>query len=254
MGGDGGSIPKRVDVVRTAGYRFVRNLGGMGYNPNLQARSGDERFGRNESKTFRMSTCALTQEKLKPPIVACRLGNLYNKLPLVEAMVAKKLPSHLSHITSLRTVRELNVSGPSDTLTCPITSSDLTTSTDAVLLWPCGCVMSAKSIENISSDTQSSSKPTPSASESTCLVCGTEYKPDVDVIYIAPDAERRFEMEEALEKWKPSKLTKKGRHPCEENGDRKKRRKEPSEGAIQETRQKTEKQPKEKEPDFSTEK
>jgi hypothetical protein len=36
MGGDGGSIPKRADVVRTSGYRFIRNLGGLGYLPNSQ--------------------------------------------------------------------------------------------------------------------------------------------------------------------------------------------------------------------------
>eukprot|EP01068_Selenidium_serpulae_P007311 Selendium_serpulae@DN4678_c0_g1_i1.p2 len=223
MGGDGGSIPKRVDVVRTAGWRFVRNLGGMGYNPNLQARSGDERLGRVESKSFRMSTCALTQERLRQPVVACRLGNLYNKLPLVQAMVAKKLPPHLEHISSLRVVREVKAdintpaeAGEPTSIICPISSSELTAGGDAVLLWACGCVMSAKSVEAVgSSDSNPSSSKKKEEDEdsaaseiTTCLVCGTPYDPARDVIHLAPDYERFDKMQTALDGWKPTKRKK----------------------------------------------
>lgn len=34
MGGDGGSIPGRADLVRVKGYGFKRNLGGLGYDAN----------------------------------------------------------------------------------------------------------------------------------------------------------------------------------------------------------------------------
>lgn len=61
MGGDGGSFAGRVDVVRTKGYKFMRNLGGMGYTPNQQVRETDERLSKNESRELQNSTCALSE-------------------------------------------------------------------------------------------------------------------------------------------------------------------------------------------------
>lgn len=61
MGGDGGSFSGRAEMVRTKGYKFLRNLGGMGYTPNTQIRAGDERLGKNENRDLRTSACALSE-------------------------------------------------------------------------------------------------------------------------------------------------------------------------------------------------
>lgn len=61
MGGDGGSFSHRTEMVRTKGFKFLRNLGGMGYTPNTQIREGDERLGKNESRDLRSSACAYSQ-------------------------------------------------------------------------------------------------------------------------------------------------------------------------------------------------
>lgn len=61
MGGDGGSFSGRAEMVRTKGFKFLRNLGGMGYTPNTQIRAGDERLGRNENRDLQNSACALSE-------------------------------------------------------------------------------------------------------------------------------------------------------------------------------------------------
>lgn len=61
MGGDGGSFSTRADMVKTKGFKFLRNLGGMGYVPNTQVREADERLNRSEARDLQLSTCALSQ-------------------------------------------------------------------------------------------------------------------------------------------------------------------------------------------------
>lgn len=61
MGGDGGSIPRRVDLVKTNGYRYARNLGGMGYSPNLQIKKSLDKLSPREISQIRWKQCALSQ-------------------------------------------------------------------------------------------------------------------------------------------------------------------------------------------------
>lgn len=113
MGGDGGSFSGRAEMVRTKGFKFLRNLGGMGYTPNTQIRAGDERLGKNENRDLQNSTCALSEEKLRPPLVACRVGRLYNKEKVITAMLEKSLPPHMKHVKSLKDVKECAIEGVS---------------------------------------------------------------------------------------------------------------------------------------------
>ncbi|XP_071682904.1 replication termination factor 2 [Lolium perenne] len=52
----------------------------------------------NEARLSRFTCCALSGEPLAAPAVVDRLGNLFNKEPLVEALLHKRLPKALSHI------------------------------------------------------------------------------------------------------------------------------------------------------------
>lgn len=51
----------------------------------------------------------LPQEKLRPPLVACCLGRLYNKEKVLCAMLEKTLPPHMKHVRSLKDMRECEV-------------------------------------------------------------------------------------------------------------------------------------------------
>ncbi|NXS12848.1 RTF2 protein, partial [Neodrepanis coruscans] len=57
--------------------------------------------------------CALSQEQLRRPIVACELGRLYNKDAVIEFLLDKspdKAPvESASHIRSIKNVTELNL-------------------------------------------------------------------------------------------------------------------------------------------------
>ncbi|KAK4812888.1 LOW QUALITY PROTEIN: hypothetical protein QYF61_024244 [Mycteria americana] len=93
MGCDGGTIPKRHELVK--GPRKV------------------EKVDKNAELVARWYYCALSQEKLCRPIVACELGRLYNKDAIIEFLLDKsadKTPMEAaSHIKSIKNVTELNL-------------------------------------------------------------------------------------------------------------------------------------------------
>ena len=70
MGGDGGSIPTRDELVRT--------------------KKRGEQKDKDFDRLHRWSNCALTQEPLRRPIVACQLGRMYNKQTILEFLLESK--------------------------------------------------------------------------------------------------------------------------------------------------------------------
>jgi len=196
MGGDGGSIPGRADMVRTAGYRFVRNLGGMGYNPNTQVRAGDEKFNRTTERSIRWRTCAISQEPLARPFVACRLGNLYNKECLITRLLSKTLPVNAMHIRSLKDIRDCKVvlNEKTNCIMCPIACVDLDGGIKGQIIWTCGCVLSERATKNVPA-TQGSDSDSPN-----CLSCGEPYVKE-DVIPLIPDDDELIELKNRLEQW-----------------------------------------------------
>eukprot|EP00914_Ancora_sagittata_P027343 GHVO01053472.1.p1 GENE.GHVO01053472.1~~GHVO01053472.1.p1 ORF type:complete len:152 (+),score=4.63 GHVO01053472.1:31-486(+) len=141
MGGDGGSIPGRADVVKTKGMRFVRNLGGMGYTPNTQVRSAEEAYSKVQERSLRWKNCALTTEPLRKPIVVCQLGRLYNKDRLIEAVLAKSKAEVISHIKSLKDVKEIKTTlSDNGCMTCNFSKGELDGGAHGWVIWPCGCL------------------------------------------------------------------------------------------------------------------
>ena len=87
MGADGGSVPRRDEVVRT---KRVPEASAAREQEEARARA-------------RWSRCALTLEPLRTPVAVDRvLGLMMNKDALIRAMLAHELPPHLAHITSLK--------------------------------------------------------------------------------------------------------------------------------------------------------
>jgi hypothetical protein len=148
MGGDGGSIPRRVDMVKTKGYVSVQgsSAGSMGYNPNLQRRVEDETMDPKLQRQLNMTRCGLSGEKLEDPVVVDRAGFLYNKDTLIRRLLDKKeLPSHIS---SIKDVIEVKFNRVSNHIVCPINSKELDDGlTKAIAMWPCGCVLSNRAVD-----------------------------------------------------------------------------------------------------------
>lgn len=221
MGGDGGSFSGRAEMVRTKGFKFLRNLGGMGYTPNTQIRAGDERLGKNENRDLRNTVCALSEEKLRPPLVACRVGRLYNKETVITAMLEKSLPPHMKHVKSLKDMREceVEVNAATGFPICPVTKADLSSGVRASIIWPCGFLISNRALEAM---TQKDTEGTLSGKNDgelgkpkitgtfVCPLCSKEHNAADDLIPLSPDEEETaLLLEKALAQMQARKATKK---------------------------------------------
>ncbi|KAI0983511.1 hypothetical protein GJ496_007966 [Pomphorhynchus laevis] len=87
MGCDGGTIPKRDELVRTKKKNPPRD------------RSADR------SAIWR--NCAVSQLPLRAPVVGCRRGRLYNKDELIKAILEKRAPRHIKKLK--RDTRDIGI-------------------------------------------------------------------------------------------------------------------------------------------------
>ncbi|KAL8427603.1 hypothetical protein Efla_005778 [Eimeria flavescens] len=223
MGGDGGSFSGRAEMVRTKGFKFLRNLGGMGYTPNTQIRAGDERLGKNENRELQNSACALSEEPLKPPLVACRIGRLYNKEKVISAMLEKSLPPHMKHVKSLKDMKDCSVEINAATgfPICPITKADLSSGVRASIIWPCGFVVSNRALEAMVNKDSETSRPEVDSKEAgkpkikgsfICPMCSKEHSTADDLIPLSPDEEEiPALLEKALAQQQGKRVAKKQR-------------------------------------------
>ncbi|NWV44604.1 RTF2 protein, partial [Grantiella picta] len=155
MGCDGGTIPKRHELVK--GPRKV------------------EKVDKVAELVARWFYCALSQEKLRRPIVACELGRLYNKDAIIEFLLDKspdKTPMEsASHIKSIKHVTELNLvdnpawSGEKESIKgdkyddlqsarfiCPVVGLEMNGRHRFCFLRNCGCVFSERALKEIKSE------------------------------------------------------------------------------------------------------
>ncbi|CDW56632.1 Rtf2 domain containing protein [Trichuris trichiura] len=176
MGCDGGTIPTRGELVRT--------------------KKKAAKVERQVANAARWKNCSLTQQRLKRPVVASRLGKMYNKEAVIEALIKKKTGAvfeGLDCIDSLKDVKELKLTkNPAyDTKStevtgshhdsnvaeymCPIAGVEMNGNYRFVVLWSCGCVISEKAMKEIEG--------------STCANCGTAYSLDDVVVIYGTDEE-----------------------------------------------------------------
>jgi len=189
MGGDGGCIASRVDMVKTKGYDFIRGpkCGGLGITPSVICRTEEDRVGKREGRKMHMGLCNISQQKLRHPIAVCRLGHLMNKEMLMEGLLSKSLGTQFEHIRSLKDVKTVKIDLVDDHPVCPISKRELDDGAcRSVALWNCGCVMEQKSHQQGKDAKTKIDK---------CVVCGAEV---TEVITLAPDAEELEEMRKKL--------------------------------------------------------
>lgn len=195
MGGDGGCLITRADCVKTKGYGFTKS--GSRYTNSLgelanyiQMISEDSGLGPVEKHRLRMSTCFISQQDLQEPVVACRLGNLYNKEAVIGALLSKSLPSGLSHIRALKDVKHCSVtwaegSSGDRRLVCPVSREELDTGgSRAVMIWTTGAVISAKTLKELKLKE--------------CPVTNKPFDPVADIVPLVPNPEELEKLQAAL--------------------------------------------------------
>ncbi|KAF9328963.1 hypothetical protein BG006_007924 [Podila minutissima] len=185
MGCDGGSIPKRDELVKQ----------------KQKAAKVDQ----NILNRVHWFSCALSKKALSAPVVSCGLGKLYNRDAILEFLLDRSAYGDgdliCKHIKSLKDVVTLKLEpnpsfseSHSPSLTnhdqepvaryvCPITMKEMNGKQRFVYLDTCGCVLSEQAMKEI-----------PSKS---CLKCTKPFEP-INVITLNPKPEELEVMENAL--------------------------------------------------------
>ncbi|CAD7928404.1 unnamed protein product [Amoebophrya sp. A25] len=201
MGGDGGCVPQRADMVKTAGFRLINKVGGpSGFLANTFIMVGDDSVGRKEGKILRMTSCRMTNEPLTKdtPIMADRLGNLFLKEEIISRLLAKRIPEPFMHITKLKDLKDAKITFESGRnskrssddkrhhMVCPLVGKEIDDGTTrAVILWKCGCVLSMTGLDSVPSTDRSC----PSCGEPDALVTPPSKDAPATRVQLAADLE-----------------------------------------------------------------
>lgn len=128
---------------------------------NMYASKKPDKVDPNEIKLAKFTNCALSSEPLKPPCVIDFLGNIYNKEPVVHALLTKSLPKKLGYIKGLKdliTVHFTSIPGVSpdgdisgSKFQCPVTGLEVNGKFKFFALRKCGHVLSARALKEVSS-------------------------------------------------------------------------------------------------------
>ncbi|XP_015926313.2 replication termination factor 2 [Parasteatoda tepidariorum] len=196
MGCDGGTIPRRDELVRQ--------------------KKKPEQKDKNAENVAKWKHCAITQEPLRKPIVACELGKLYNKEAVIEHILNKEAAAtseNAGHIARLADIKELNLTEKpgfevnknqkgdeyvdfhDSRYICPVTGLDMNGKQRFYLMWKCGCVLSERAVKEVKSDT--------------CHKCGKPAAEDDLIILNGTDEETEVLREKMVERRRVAKLEKK---------------------------------------------
>ena len=142
MGCDGYTVPFRKDMI-------VKKKGKEKLDPALALQA-------------KWQLCALSKEPLAEPIVCDRLGTLFNKDAVLQAMVGKTLPEEFAHIKSLRDLQACKLTANPEAggededaaaaraaYLCPVTRVEMTGKQRFCLVRGCGCVVSERALREL---------------------------------------------------------------------------------------------------------
>ncbi|KAL7302710.1 hypothetical protein TKK_0004763 [Trichogramma kaykai] len=210
MGCDGGTIPRRDELVRI--------------------KKKPEQKDKDAELHYRWKNCSIKQLPLQKPIVACGLGRLYSKEAVIEGLLDRSmLPESATHIKNLKDIKALeltenpaykgedlikggNKDNGSSQFICPVTGLEMNGKHKFCFLWQCGCVMSERALKEIKGNN--------------CHKCSATFVDD-DIVVLNPDDEDLTKMMENLESRRKSK-SKKRKNIKEEKSEVKEETGEPS--------------------------
>ncbi|CAF1068491.1 unnamed protein product [Adineta ricciae] len=192
MGGDGGSIPKRIELV--------------------QQKKKPEAKDKDAANMAKWRHCALKHDTLRQPIVVDSYGLLYNKDAILEYLLDRGSFEHgPAYIKKLKDVKELQLTENasfkanhnelgneyldvySSPFMCPITFVEMNGKYKFCALWTCGCVLSDRALRSVNKSATSEEK-------LTCPHCGKEYSSSDDVLILNPEDEDIKLMEQRRER------------------------------------------------------
>lgn len=160
---EGGSISTRKDMVSCI---------------DKKSRIQDELEKKSDFSKSYWTHCALTGDLLKAPIILTKTGLFMNKMPLVELMLKKKIPSEFQYIKSIKKdVCDVDLIG-SHTLTeysCPLSQISPDNNHNFLLLWKCGHLFEESAFKKIKEANKTSSK-TGDEENDVCPYCGKKYR------------------------------------------------------------------------------
>ncbi|XP_020578466.1 protein RTF2 homolog [Phalaenopsis equestris] len=157
---------------------------------NMYAVKKPDKVDPNETRLSRWTTCAFSSEPLAPPCVIDRIGNIFNKESLVEALIHKRLPKEFSHIRRLKDMIPVHLSPIPDAgrqemrFQCPISGLEFNGKYGFVAIKGCGHVLSGKALKEVKT--------------SACLVCHKEFS-ELDKIVINGTLEEVALLRERME-------------------------------------------------------
>lgn len=179
MGCDGGTIPKRDELVRQKKKAEVKD--------------------KDAANMAKWRHCALKHDTLKRPIVVDSHGRLYNKDAILEFLLDREQFKHgPSYIKKLKDVKELQLTDNpafkenhsdlaneyldvySSPFICPLNGSEMNGKHKFCAIWTCGCVISDRALRTLNSTTDD---------KLVCPKCGKEYSSSDDVIILNPENE-----------------------------------------------------------------
>ncbi|CAJ1050328.1 replication termination factor 2 [Xyrichtys novacula] len=216
MGCDGGTIPKRHELVK--GPKKV------------------EKVDKNAELAAKWKYCALSQERLKRPIVSCDLGRLYNKDAVIEYLLDKTAErpnaEAVTHIRGIKDIKELNLTDNPEwegerrntkgdryedihcgMFICPVVGLEMNGKHRFCYLQTCGCVFSDRAMKEVKTEI--------------CHKCGDPFRDD-DVVVLNGTKEEVEKLKEKMEERRSKAKTKKSKKskaaeslstPSESNGD-----------------------------------
>ncbi|XP_023238009.1 protein RTF2 homolog [Centruroides sculpturatus] len=202
MGCDGGTIPRRDELVRV--------------------KKRPEQIDKDAETVAKWQHCAISQEKLRPPIVSCDLGRLYNKEAVIEYLIKKEPICEVAkHIRSLKDIIEINLtenSGYKQKLAdkgdeyvdrqasryiCPVVGLEMNGKHKFCYLRQCGCVLSDRALKEVKSEV--------------CHKCGTNFTEEDIIVINGNDEEVAILYEKMKEKRLKQKAEKKTNKRKSEN-------------------------------------
>ncbi|KAH9820099.1 Rtf2 RING-finger-domain-containing protein [Melampsora americana] len=204
MGNDGGSIPKRDDLVKT--------------------KHRGEQVDPQQKESTRWHCCALSKRPLEEPIVSDPLGKLYNKSSVLEYLLDNDTFGEdgrqvAGHLTSLRDLINLKITlnQQSTKRICPISLKEMGAGLGKmemrwVYLIGCGCVLTETGLKQVEQRSE----------KVECPVCGTVQESLEFVIINPNDTEEEKMKIKLVEQRRREKETKEKRRL--EKQERKKRK------------------------------
>lgn len=189
MGNDGGSIPKRRELVKEAAKALTTS----------QAK---EQL--TEQQEYHWSTCPLSRKPLAAPVVGDAAGTLYNKDAVIEFLLAEdgrekeeagkvadmkrdgefaELGCAGDRLKGLKDVVEVKfemgqertteASGRRETWMCPITGRELGPGAKAVYIVPCGHAFAGSVVKEVAGSVCLQVRPSPELGQGPGLLTGT---------------------------------------------------------------------------------